>query len=50
MFIEKPIHCGDVSLVEELKDLFNITKVIVSVGYMLRYHKGSFPDSLFTFF
>jgi predicted dehydrogenase len=41
MFIEKPIHCGDPAEVEKLRDIFDQKPgLIVSVGYMLRYHKG----------
>jgi len=41
MFIEKPISCKDTGFVENLRDCFTShPDLIVSVGYMLRYHKA----------
>jgi len=41
MFIEKPIACREPAFVENLRDCFNTRPgLIVSVGYMLRYHKA----------
>jgi predicted dehydrogenase len=41
MFIEKPISCKDTGFVENLRDRFSSQPdLIVSVGYMLRYHKA----------
>jgi predicted dehydrogenase len=41
MFIEKPISCKETAFVENLRDCFTShPDLIVSVGYMLRYHKA----------
>jgi predicted dehydrogenase len=41
MFIEKPISCKDTGFVENLRECFaSHPDLIVSVGYMLRYHKA----------
>jgi len=41
MLVEKPIHCGAPEVVEGIRDkLKSNNKVIVSVGYMLRYCKA----------
>jgi predicted dehydrogenase len=42
MFIEKPISCKETAFVENLRDCFTRhSNLIVSVGYMLRYHKAA---------
>jgi len=41
MFVEKPISCNAPDFVENLRENFNSRPgLIVSVGYMLRYHKA----------
>lgn len=41
MFVEKPISCKEPDFVENLRENFNSRPgLIVSVGYMLRYHKA----------
>jgi len=41
MFIEKPLSCEKPAFVEKLRDCFDThPELIVSVGYMLRYHKA----------
>jgi predicted dehydrogenase len=42
MFIEKPISCKETEFVENLRECFTShPDLIVSVGYMLRYHKAT---------
>lgn len=42
MFIEKPLSCNPIEFVTKIRDTINSKPhLIVSVGYMLRYHKGS---------
>jgi len=41
MFVEKPISCKEPAFVEDLRECFaSHPGLIVSVGYMLRYHKA----------
>jgi predicted dehydrogenase len=41
MFIEKPLSCQAPAFVENLRDIFaKKPNLLVSVGYMLRYHKA----------
>jgi predicted dehydrogenase len=41
MFVEKPLSCKEPAFVENLRDCFaSHPGLIVSVGYMLRYHKA----------